>query len=132
MTMTDPIADLLSRIRNAHKAKKSVVRCLYSKINLNILEVLKEEGYIRTYQVHPVREGISEIEVELKYHEGLPVIQKIDRVSTPGRRTYASIEKLSRPFNGLGMYVLSTSKGVLSDAAARKMNVVGEILCRVF
>lgn len=132
MTMTDPIADLLSRIRNAHKAKKSVVRCLYSKINLNILEVLKDEGYIRTYQVHPVREGISEIEVELKYHEGLPVIQKIDRVSTPGRRTYASIEKLSRPFNGLGMYVLSTSKGVVSDATARKMNVGGEILCRVF
>ncbi len=132
MTMTDPIADLLSRIRNAHKAKKSAVRCLYSKINLNILEVLKEEGYIRTYQVHAVREGISEIEVELKYHEGLPVIQKIDRVSTPGRRTYASIEDLSRPFNGLGMYILSTSKGVLSDASARKMNVGGEVLCRVF
>ena len=96
MTMTDPIADLLSRIRNAHKAKKSAVRCLYSKINLNILEVLKEEGYIRAYQVHPVREGISE------------------------------------PSNGLGMYVLSTSKGILSDAAARKLNVGGEILCRVF
>ncbi|HCI48548.1 MAG: 30S ribosomal protein S8 [Alphaproteobacteria bacterium RIFCSPHIGHO2_01_FULL_41_14] len=132
MTMTDPIADLLSRIRNAHKAKKSAVRCLYSKINLNILEVLKEEGYIRAYQVHPVREGISEIEVELKYFEGMPVIQKIDRVSTPGRRTYSSIESLSKPSNGLGMYVLSTSKGILSDAAARKLNVGGEILCRVF
>ncbi|MFN7663132.1 MAG: 30S ribosomal protein S8 [Alphaproteobacteria bacterium] len=132
MTMTDPIADLLSRIRNAHKAKKDVVRCLYSKINLNILEVLKDEGYIRAYQVNPVREGVSEIVVELKYFEGMPVIQKIDRVSTPGRRTYASIHDLSKPANGLGVYILSTSKGVLSDNAARKMNVGGEVLCRVF
>lgn len=132
MTMTDPIADLLSRIRNAHKAKKDVVRCLYSKINLNILEVLKDEGYIRAYQVNPVREGISEIVVELKYFEGMPVIQKIDRVSTPGRRTYASIQDLSKPANGLGVYILSTSRGVLSDNAARKLNVGGEVLCRVF
>lgn len=132
MTMTDPIADLLSRIRNAHKAKKAVVRCLYSKINLNILEVLKDEGYIRAYQVHSVREGVSEIEVELKYFEGMPVIQKIDRVSSPGRRTYASIEDLDKPSNGLGVYILSTSKGVISDSSARKLNVGGEVLCRVF
>ena len=132
MTMTDPIADLLSRIRNAHKAKKDVVECLYSKMNVNILEVLKGEGYIRTYKVTPIREGVSGITVELKYYEGSPVIQKIDRISKPGRRSYASIQDLPRPSNGLGIYVLSTSKGILSDSAARKLNAGGEILCRVF
>ena len=132
MTMTDPIADLLSRIRNGHRARKAVVECLYSKIGKDILEVLKDEGYIRAYNVKEIRAGVSRIDVELKYFEGEPVVQSIDRVSKPGRRTYASIQDLDRPSNGLGIYVLSTSKGVVSDAEARKMNTGGEVLCRVF
>lgn len=132
MTMTDPIADLLSRMRNGHQARKAVVECLYSKIGKDILDVLKEEGYIRAYKVKEIRAGVSRIDVELKYYEGEPVIKTLERVSKPGRRTYASIQDLDRPSNGLGIYVLSTSKGVVSDAAARKMNAGGEVLCRVF
>ena len=132
MTMTDPIADLLSRIRNGHHARKAVVECLYSKMATNILDVLKNEGYIRAYKVKEVRAGVSLIDVELKYFEGAPAIQKIDRVSKPGRRHYSSIEELARPSNGLGVFVLSTSRGVISDAEARKLNTGGEVLCRGF
>lgn len=132
MTMTDPISDLLTRIRNGHHARKAVVECLYSRVGTDILDVLKDEGYIRAYTVREVRPGVSRIDVELKYFEGAPAIRSLERVSKPGRRMYSSIQDLSRPSNGLGVYVLSTSRGIVSDARARKENTGGEILCRVF
>ncbi len=132
MTMTDPIADLITRIRNAQRVGKATTTCLFSKLGLNVLEVLKDEGYIRAYKVQPVREGISEIIVDLKYFEGAPAINTIKKVSKPGRRTYSSIGKVPRVYNGLGISILSTSKGVVSDARAKDLNVGGEVLCQVF
>lgn len=132
MSMVDPIADLLTRIRNAQRVKKSVVPCLYSKIGTHILDVLKSEGYIRGFSVRNVRAGISEIDVELKYYEEQPVIKEISRVSKPGRRVYSPLAKLPIVCNGLGVLILSTSKGVMTDTQARNLKVSGEILCRVF
>ncbi|MFQ5763972.1 MAG: 30S ribosomal protein S8 [Rhodospirillales bacterium] len=132
MTMTDPLADLLSRIRNGQRARKSTVTSPASKFRANVLKVLKREGFIRGFSEREVRPGISEIEIELKYHEGDPVIQEISRVSTPGRRVYSAIKDLPRVYDGLGISILSTPRGVLSDSEARDQNVGGEILCRVF
>jgi small subunit ribosomal protein S8 len=132
MTMTDPLSDLLTRIRNGQRAKKSVVTSPASKLRANVLEVLKREGFIRGFSEREVRPGVSEIEIELKYHEGQPVIREINRISTPGRRVYSAVKDLPRFYDGLGIAILSTPRGVLSDSEARDQNVGGEILCQVF
>ena len=130
--MTDPIGDMLTRIRNGQRAHKDSVMAPASKLRSSVLEVLKREGYIRGYSQHEVRPGISEIKIELKYHDGDPVIRKISRVSTPGRRVYSKIKNLSTVYNGLGISILSTPMGVMSDNEARDANVGGEVLCQVF
>jgi len=132
MSFSDPLGDMLTRIRNGQKAKKSSVISPASKLRENVLEVLKQEGYIRGYSRQKVSEGIEQLTVELKYYEDLPVIRSIDRVSKPGRRVYAKIKDLKPVNNGLGTVVLSTPKGVLSDGKARELNVGGEVLCNVF
>ena len=103
-----------------------------SKLRSNVLDVLKREGFIRGYTQEEVRPGITELTIELKYHEGAPVIREISRVSTPGCRVYSKIKDLSRVYNGLGISILSTPRGVMSDAEARGANVGGEVLCKVF
>ena len=132
MSMTDPLGDMLTRIRNGQRAKKTRVTSPASKLRANVLEVLKREGFIRNFTQNEVRSGIMEIEIELKYHEGDPVIREISRVSTPGRRVYSGIKDLPRIYDGLGISILSTPRGVLSDSEARDQNVGGEILCQVF
>ena len=132
MAMTDPLGDMLTRIRNAQRANKTVVRSPASKLRGNVLEVLKSEGYIRSFSRIDHDGGASEFEIELKYHEGQPVIQKIARVSKPGRRVYSSIKELAPIYNGLGITILSTPRGVMSDIQARAANVGGEVLCEVF
>ena len=132
MAMTDPLGDMLTRIRNAQRAHKPLVRSPASKIRVNVLEVLQREGYIRSYSREEVRPGVSELAIELKYVEGEPVIREISRVSTPGRRIYSRISDLPRIYNGLGIAILSTPRGVMSDNEARVANVGGEVLCRVF
>ena len=130
--MTDPIGDMLTRIRNGQRARKTSVMAPASKLRSSVLDVLQREGYIRGYSQHEVRPGISEIKIELKYHDGDPVIRKINRVSTPGRRVYSKIKNLSTVYNGLGISILSTPMGVMSDTEARDANVGGEVLCQVF
>ncbi len=132
MTMTDPLGDMLTRIRNGQQAGKTTITSPASKLRANVLEVLKREGFIRDFSERKVRTGISEIDIELKYHEGDPVIREISRVSTPGRRVYSSITDLPRVANGLGISILSTPKGVMSDSEARDQNVGGEVICQVF
>jgi small subunit ribosomal protein S8 len=132
MSFSDPLGDMLTRIRNGQKARKSSIVSPASKLRENVLEVLKQEGYIRGYSRQKVSEGIEQLTVELKYYEDLPVIRNIDRVSKPGRRVYAKIKDLKSVNNGLGTVVLSTPKGVLSDGKARELNVGGEVLCNVF
>ena len=131
MSMNDPLGDLLSRIRNAQMRNKSKVHSPNSRLRESVLEVLKAEGYIRGYAVVE-REGRSQIEIELKYFEGEPVIREIERVSKPGRRVYTSVRNLPRINNGLGVAIVSTPKGVMADHDARDANVGGEILCTVF
>ena len=132
MSMSDPLGDMLTRIRNGQSAGKSVVSSPTSRLRANVLEVLKREGYIRDYSSVDVRPGVAELKIELKYHEGSPVISQIQRVSTPGRRVYSGIKDLKRVYNGLGISILSTPRGVLSDIEARDANVGGEVLCQVF
>ena len=132
MTMTDPLGDMLTRIRNGQRARKSSVTSPASKLRANVLEVLKREGFIRDFSKHEVRPGISEIKIELKYHDGNPVIQEISRISRPGQRVYSKIKELPLYYNGLGITILSTPRGVMSDQEARAANVGGEVLCRVF
>jgi small subunit ribosomal protein S8 len=130
--MTDPLGDMLTRIRNAQLRKMSKVTTPASKLRGNVLEVLKAEGYIRDFS-HIAYEGTrAEFEIELKYFDGEPVIRKIDRVSKPGRRVYASVTALPRVANGLGISIVSTPKGVMADHDAREQNVGGEVLCQVF
>jgi small subunit ribosomal protein S8 len=131
MPMNDPLGDLLARIRNAQMRNKSKVSSPNSKLRESVLEVLKTEGYIRGYAVVE-HDGRSEIEIELKYFEGEPVIREIERISKPGRRVYTSVRNLPRINNGLGVAIVSTPKGVMADHAARDANVGGEILCTVF
>jgi len=131
MSMNDPLGDLLSRIRNAQMRNKSKVTSPGSKLRESVLEVLKSEGYIRGYAVVE-RDGRSELEIELKYFDGEPVIREIARVSKPGRRVYTSVKNMPRINNGLGVTIVSTPKGVMADHAARDANVGGEILCTVF
>ena len=132
MAMSDPLGDMLTRIRNGQRANKSSVTVPASKLRSNVLEVLQREGYIRGFSWAELRPGVAELTVELKYSDGAPVIREIDRVSRPGRRVYAGIKKLQPVYNGLGISILSTPRGVMSDNEARAANVGGEVLCRVF
>ncbi len=132
MSMTDPIADMLTRIRNAQLRGKSKVATPASKIRGSVLDVLESEGFIRGYAAVEHGSGKSEFEIELKYFEGEPVIREINRVSKPGRRVYAGVKNLPTVYNGLGISILSTPKGVMSDGEARNQNVGGEVLCTVF
>jgi small subunit ribosomal protein S8 len=131
MNLNDPLGDMITRIRNAQMRGKSVVFTPASKLRMRVLEVLQDEGYIRSY-AEVEKNGKAEIEIQLKYYEGAPVIQDIARVSKPGRRVYSSISDLGLVRNGLGIAILSTPKGVMSDNAARAQNVGGEILCKVY
>jgi small subunit ribosomal protein S8 len=130
--MNDPLGDMLTRIHNAQMRGKSSVNSPASKLRRWVLDVLKDEGYIRGYSETEIVNGASELEIELKYYEGQPVIQEIQRVSKPGRRVYSSVKTMPVVRNGLGISIVSTPKGVMSDNAARENNVGGEILCRVF
>jgi small subunit ribosomal protein S8 len=132
MTMSDPLGDMLTRIRNGQRARQAVVASPASKIRANVLEVLKREGYIRDFTREDLRPGVAELKIELKYVDGEPVIREIARVSKPGRRIYSRIADLPRSYNGLGIAILSTPRGVLSDNEARAAKVGGEVLCRVF
>ena len=132
MTMSDPLGDMLTRIRNGQSARKETVVSPASRFRSNVLDVLKREGYIRGWSSVEVRPGVSELKIELKYHEGQPVISEIQRVSRPGRRVYSRIKDLSTVYNGLGIAILSTPRGVMSDLEAREAKVGGEILCHVF
>jgi small subunit ribosomal protein S8 len=127
MSLSDPIGDMLTRIRNGQHARKATIACPASKARSNVLEVLKREGYIRDFSVDE-----REITIELKYHEGESVIKEIDRVSKPGRRVYSKINDLKLVYGGLGISILSTPQGIMSDNEARAANVGGEVLCRVF
>lgn len=133
MSMTDPVADLLTRIRNGQMAKKTSITSPASKLRANVLEVLKREGYIRGFEAFEVRQGINNLRIELKYADGgVPAIREITRISKPGRRVYSKIKDLPQVYNGLGIAILSTPRGVMSDHEARQANVGGEVLCRVF
>ena len=132
MSMTDPLGDMLARIRNGQRANKATITSPASNLRMNVLEVLKREGYIRGYSKADIRAGVSELTIELKYYEGKPVISTISRVSKPGRRVYSKISDLARVANGLGISILSTPRGVMSDTEARSANVGGEVLCQVF
>jgi small subunit ribosomal protein S8 len=132
MALNDPLGDMFARIRNAQMRNKSKVSLPGSRLRERVLEVLKSEGYIRGYAAVDHGNGRSELEVELKYFDGDPVIREIARVSKPGRRVYVSVKSLPRINNGLGVAILSTPKGVMADHDARDANVGGEILCTVF
>jgi small subunit ribosomal protein S8 len=132
MAMTDPLGDMLTRIRNAQHARHTVCLAPASRLRGNVLDVLKREGYIRGYAQEQVRPGVARLRIELKYNEGEPVIKEIHRVSKPGRRVYSKIKELPRFYAGLGISILSTPRGVMSDTEARAANVGGEVLCRVF
>ncbi len=132
MSMSDPLGDMLTRIRNAQRSRHAACVAPASKLRANVLEALRREGYIRGFKLEEVREGIAQLRIELKYMEGEPVIKEIHRVSKPGRRVYSKIKELPRVYAGLGVSILSTPRGVLSDAEARAANVGGEVLCRVF
>ena len=132
MAMSDPLGDLLTRIRNGQRARKSSVSSPASRLRTNVLEVLKREGYIRDFAQQEASPGIAELRIELKYNEGKPVIREISRISKPGRRVYSKIKDLPKVYNGLGIAILSTPKGVMSDNEARAANLGGEVLCRVF
>jgi len=132
MSLQDPLSDLFSRIRNAQMRNKSIVSSPVSKLRENILEVLKKEGYIRGYSRTKHISGKEELDIELKYDESGPVISNITRISKPGRRVYSGAERIPFIHNGLGISIISTSKGVMSDNEARQQKVGGEIICKVF
>lgn len=132
MALSDPLGDMLTRIRNGQHAHMGAVNSPASKLRANVLEVLKREGYIRGYSQEELRPGVQQLKIELKYYEGEPCIKEVSRVSKPGRRVYSKINDLPRYYNGLGIAILSTPRGVMSDNEARAANVGGEVLCRVF
>ncbi|GAA4534339.1 30S ribosomal protein S8 [Chelativorans composti] len=132
MSVNDPIGDMLTRIRNALGRKKSTVTTPASKLRARVLDVLKAEGYIRDYSRVEYENGKAELNIELKYYEGSPVIREIVRVSKPGRRVYVGVNGIPRVANGLGIAILSTPKGVMADHEAREKNVGGEVLCKIF
>lgn len=130
--MNDPIGDMLTRIRNASMRGKSTVMTPGSKARARVLDVLQEQGYIRGYESKADDRGLPMIEISLKYYEGQPAIKELKRVSKPGRRVYLGVQEIPTVRQGLGVSIVSTSKGVMSDAAARSANVGGEVLCTVF
>ncbi|CUW47587.1 30S ribosomal protein S8 [Novacetimonas hansenii] len=132
MSLSDPLGDLLTRIRNAQRARHAACVAPASKLRANVLEALRREGYIRGFSKEELRKGVAQLRIELKYLDGEPVIKEIHRVSKPGRRVYSKIKELPRVYAGLGVSILSTPRGVLSDGEARAANVGGEVLCRVF
>lgn len=132
MSVVDPIGDMLARIRNAHERGKSKVTTPASRLRERVLEVLQQEGFIRGFATVQQGKAKAELEIELKYFDGAPVIREIARVSKPGRRVYVSVKALPRVNNGLGIAILSTPKGVMADHDARDANVGGEVLCTVF
>ncbi len=132
MSMSDPLGDMITRIRNAQRARHAACVAPASRLRANVLDALKREGFIRGFSAEELRQGVSQLRIELKYNEGEPVIKEITRVSKPGRRVYSKIKELPRVYAGLGVSILSTPRGVLSDAEARAANVGGEVLCRVF
>ncbi|WP_075996199.1 30S ribosomal protein S8 [Salaquimonas pukyongi] len=132
MSMTDPLGDMLTRIRNGLMRGKNKISTPNSKLRARVLDVLQSEGYIRGYSQTDFDNGKSELEIELKYFEGAPVIREIARVSKPGRRVYASVKNIPSVANGLGIAILSTPKGVMADHEAREQNVGGEVLCQIF
>jgi small subunit ribosomal protein S8 len=132
MAISDPLGDMLTRIRNAQMRSRPRVTTPASKLRERVLEVMQEEGYIRGYSRTDYEDGKSEIEIELKYFDGKPVIRNLKRISKPGRRVYSSVDELPTVANGLGVAILSTPKGVMSDSQARRENVGGEVLCSIF
>jgi len=130
--LNDPLGDLLTRIRNGQMANLATITSPSSRHRLDVLEVLKREGYISNYAVESGDKGHPEITIELKYFEGKPVIRELKRISKPGRRIYTKVKNVPRIYNGLGISILSTPRGVLSDKEAREANVGGELLCKVF
>lgn len=132
MVMTDPLGDMFTRIRNGQRARKGSVVVPASRLRERVLDVLQREGYIRGYTGEAVRAGVAQLIVELKYSEGAPAIQEIARVSKPGRRTYCKCDDLPRYYSGLGVGIVSTSQGVMSDSEAREARLGGEILGKVF
>ena len=131
MTITDPIADLLTRIRNANMVNHAEVEIPASKLKIELVKILKEEGYIQNYEIKE-KDGFKVIVVELKYISNKPVIRGLQRVSTPGLRTYSKAKNLPRVFGGMGVAIISTSKGLMTDKLARKENIGGEVLCYVW
>ena len=132
MSMSDTLGDMLTRIRNGQTTNKKVVDAPASRFRKNVLEVLKREGFIRNFEEKEMRPGINFFEIELKYYNGKPVISEIKRVSKPGRRVYSSIKNLQKTYNGLGISILSTPRGVMSDNEVREANVGGEVLCTIY
>ncbi|MBI3677665.1 MAG: 30S ribosomal protein S8 [Proteobacteria bacterium] len=132
MAITDPIGDLLARIRNGQLRGLAKIKSPNSKLRIRLLDVLQTEGFIRGYAEVEFKGGRRELEIELKYHEGRPVIRELKRVSTPGRRVYTSVKDLKPHRNGLGLSIVSTPQGVMTDSSAREKNVGGEVLCQVF
>ena len=132
MSMSDTLGDMLTRIRNGQTTNKKVVDAPASRFRKNVLEVLKREGFIRNFEEKEMRPGINFFEIELKYYNGKPVISEIKIVSKPGRRVYSSIKNLQKTYNGLGISILSTPRGVMSDNEAREANVGGEVLCTIY
>ena len=132
MSVSDPLGDMLTRIRNAQRARHTSCVAPASRLRANVLEVLKREGFIRGFSAEQLRPGVAQLRIELKYTDGEPVIKEIMRISKPGRRVYSKIREMPRVYAGLGVSILSTPHGVLSDAEARAANVGGEVLCRVF
>ena len=131
MTITDPIADLLTRIRNANMVNHAEVEIPASKLKIELVKILKAEGYIQNYEIKE-KDGFKVIVVELKYISNKPVIRGLQRVSTPGLRSYSKAKNLPRVFGGMGVAIISTSKGLMTDKLARKDNIGGEVLCYVW
>ena len=132
MMINDPLSDMIARIKNAATRKRSSVLTPASRLRQRVLDVLQDEGYIRGYSQTEFGNGRTEFDIELKYHEGQPVIRSISRVSKPGRRVYSSVETMPRVADGLGVTIVSTPRGVMADHVAREQNVGGEVLCKVF
>ena len=132
MTLTDPIGDMFSRIRNGQMRSLESVNIPSSNFRRNILEILKTEGFIKDFYIEKSENNKINLKINLKYYEGNPVIKEIKRISKPGRRVYSRATSIPKVMNGLGLAILSTPKGVMSDTEARKNNIGGEIICRVF
>ena len=132
MSLTDPIGDMFSRIRNGQMRSLDSINIPSSNFRKNILKILKEEGYIKDYYIEKTENNKINLKINLKYYEGDPVIKEIKRISKPGRRVYSRANSIPRVMNGLGLAILSTPKGVMTDSEAKKNNIGGEIICQVF